>query len=144
MGEFAVSSTHKELDRIQSEFTTQDGATGIPHETQISQGLQGAYDLSLLKAEPWRVAGKRACRRALRSAYHPGYALSVNDPGLLGCHSLALSDLLRGASSALCEYTQTHTARHPRQRPSGEPSRVDVPKTGPRGQFRSPICSVWL
>ena len=83
--EFAVSSTHKELDRIQSEFTTQasspapnepvrppitphpkhpptrlmrlrprsfpllqDGATGNPHETQISQGLQGAYDLSLV------------------------------------------------------------------------------------------------
>ena len=87
--EFAVSSTHKELDRIQSEFTTQasspapnepvrppitphpkhpptrlmrlrprsfpllqDGATGNPHETQISQGLQGAYDLSLVSGPP--------------------------------------------------------------------------------------------
>ena len=80
--EFAVSSTHKELDRIQSEFTTQasspaptnpftphpkhptyssharaqcflqDDATGIPHETQISQGLQGAYDLSLVSGPP--------------------------------------------------------------------------------------------
>jgi len=101
--EFAVSSTHKELDRIQSEFTTQDGATVIPHETQTSQGLQGEYDLSLLKAELWRVAGKRACRRALRSAYHPGYALSVDDPGLLGCPSLALSDLLRLSRDPECQ-----------------------------------------
>jgi len=93
--EFAVASTHKELDRIQNEFTKQGGSTAVPHETQIAQGLQGEYDLPLLKAELWRVAGKTACRRALQSAMKPRCALSVNDPGHRGCPSLGLSGLLR-------------------------------------------------
>ena len=35
-----------------AQYFLQDGATGIPHETQISQGLQGAYDLSLVSGPP--------------------------------------------------------------------------------------------